>query len=425
MKNLINKTFEIFSSLKLTAFLLMTVLVYLAVSTFVPQDANSIKYISENNRILFTLLQLTGLVNPYHNFWLVFWLYLFTFNLIACTINRIPSLSERLKRNANENYFNIDSMLKEDMVLRNTEDNIKQITNILKGKYALVNKDDTRFLIFKKGVYSPLNFLLVHLSIIIIIAGIAISALFGYEGFIRITERERESFFYKEVIRGNYIKVPLGFELALNKFENITTTEGQSIEYISEISIIDGKEIIQRKIRVNEPFEYRDMLFVQSSYEMNTENVRFKVEIEEQKGNNKITKDCSIGDTIEFNDRTFKIVDFYEDVHGMGPAIKIQSNDDIMFSLRDKPEIQKEESGINIYLKEVDIPYTSILKITYDNGTQIVFIGSVLFIISLLLIISYRFSMIVFKCGEVIEVFYAGRKPESIIEAISRIKDKE
>jgi len=425
VKSLINKTFEIFSSLKLTAILLIIILLYLAVSTFAPQDANSIKYISENNPVIFLLLQITGLINPYHNFSLVFWLYLFTLNLIACTINRIPSLSERLKRNTKKGYFNINGMIKEDIILKNTEHNFNQITVILKGGHTVEDRNGIRFLILKKGLYSPLNFLLVHLSIIIIIAGIAISALFGYEGFIRISEGQKESFFFKEVMRGNYIKVPLGFEMTLNKFENITTSEGQSVDYISHITITDGESGIDKKVRVNEPLKYRDMMFVQSSYEMDIENARFRIEIEEQNGDNKISQDCKIGDTIEFKEKKFRILSFYEDVHGMGPAIKIQMDDNIIFALKDRPEIQNEESGFYIYLKEIEIPYASILKITHDNGTQIVFAGSFIFLLSLLLIIFYRFSMIVVRFGDIIEIYYTGRKPDSIIEAIRGLKDKE
>ncbi len=418
MKVLINKTFEVFSSLKFTIILLLLILVYLAVSTFIPQEAEYVKYLFENRPSLFLLLKITGLLNPYHNFVVVFWLFLFTFNLIACTLNRLPLIQKRLQRNLSKEYLPLDSLVELDIEIKADSNIIEKRILELYGKNVLKKQiDGINYLIIRRGIYSALNFLFVHISILIIIFGITISAIFGYEGFIKLTEGKPENLFYREVLKGNYIKMPLPFELKLNKFSNIVLNTGQSIDYISDITVIDKGKEFNTRLRVNEPLEYKSILFVQSSFERNTELSQFMLSIEDSDGKRGLT--LRFGEEAEIHNKRFVIEDYFENVHNMGPAIKIKYGDEIIISLYKKPEIQNEESDIRVYIEKIDIPYNSILRITYDPGTRFVFIGSTLFLLSLLLVIFYRFKMIVVRLGERNKIFYIGKNLESEIKDIA------
>lgn len=420
MKKLINKTFEIFSSLKFTIALLIIILIYLAVSTFIPQETEYLKFLSTNKPILFTLLKITGLLNPYHNFVVVFWLYLFTLNLIACTINRLPAILERLKRNIDPDYLPIDSLIKADVEINSESNNIlEKIRRLYRDRVEEKEINCNKFLIIKKGKYASLNFLLVHLSILIIIIGISITSISGYEGFIRLTEGKTENLFYREVLKGNYIKMPLPFEIRLNKFSNVTLESGLSVDYISDVTVIDNEREFNTLIRVNEPLKYRGLLFVQSSYEQNLESAEFNLQIERSDEKKEIT--LKLGEEITIWEKKFFISDYFENVHNMGAAIKIKYGDDIIIALANKPEIQNEESDIRVYIKGIKIPYNSILRITSDYGTPLVFLGSTLFLLSLLLVIFYRFTLIAIRYGENKGIYYLGKKPESEINNIASI----
>jgi|GEM_PF-2023728 len=424
MKVVIDRTFEFFSSLRLTIFLLIIILLYLAISTFIPQDTSYYKYLSENSPFLFLALRITGLTNPYHTLSLVIWLFLFTFNLIACTLNRLPAIFERTKRNRNSNYLPLESITKSDIILPVTEINsLRTIISNTGYKFIEIERDKVKYLVIKKGIYSPFNFILVHISILIIIAGIAISSIFGYEGYLQLSEEKREDHFFREVIRGSYIKVPLPFGIRLNKFTNVTIESGQSIDYISDVTIYNGTKTSASKIRVNEPLKYNGILFVQSSYEKNIDNARFKVELSDLEEKYKETKVLRIGEESEFAGKSIRITDYFENVHNMGEAIKVNYQDYDIIALKNRPDIQNDDSDIRVVLKEVNIPYDSILRVTYDPGTPIVFSGSFLFLLSLILILFYRFKMIVIKCSEKPEILYFGKRPETELKRIeSKIK---
>ncbi|MCX7959165.1 MAG: cytochrome c biogenesis protein ResB [Deltaproteobacteria bacterium] len=418
MSKLIEIIFDIFSSLRLTVVLLLIILIYLSISTFIPQDSAYFKYIADNRALLFQILKITGLTNPYHSFFLVLWLFLFTLNLIACTLNRLTAILEKLKRNLNPLYLPTDSMTKSITDFDITDST--RLTEILKNKgYTPIKKDGSDYLILKRGLYSPLNFLFVHLSVLIIITGITVSSLMGYEGFIKITEGRQENLFYREVIRGNYIKIPLPFSLRLNSFSNITISSGQSVDYISDITIFDGKSESGYKIRVNEPLEYKGILFVQSSYEANTEEAVFTIRINDTEGKISEIKKLRLRDETEFLGKKLRITDYFENVHNMGEALKVLYGDSVIIILKNKPEIQNENSGIQIYIEEIKIPYDSILRITYDPGTTAVFAGSILFLISLLLLIFYRFRMIAVKPGNKTEIYFSGKNAESEVSEIT------
>lgn len=429
MKRVINITFEIFSSLRLTIVLLIIILLYLSISTFLPDDTSYYKSLSEYNSILFFLLKITGLTNPYHSFFIAIWLFIFTFNLIACTLNRLPSITERLKRNLQPSYIQIESMVKYDCNLPSIrhEDILR---SLISGgyKFSDIEKDGVKYITIKKGLYAPLNFLFVHISILIIIAGITISVLFGYEGFIRLSENRSEHLFYREIMNKNYIKVPLNFKLRLNNFSNITIPSGQSVDYISDITIIENGREINTKIKVNEPLKHKGIVFAQSSYELNYEDAVFTLKISDITNGLTEIKKIGLRDEIEFMGKRLKITDFFENVHNMGPAIKILYDNVPIIAVKNKPEIQNEESGIRVYIEDIKIPYDSILKITYDPGTEVVFLGSFLFLFALILSIFYRFRAIAIKMGENIEIYYTGKNIETeildIISTLTNIKER-
>ncbi|MCX7945079.1 MAG: cytochrome c biogenesis protein ResB [Deltaproteobacteria bacterium] len=419
MERIINIVFDIFSSLKFTIVLLTIILFYLAISTFIPQDNTYLKYISENKPTLFLLFKITGLTDPYHSLFLILWLFLFTFNLIACSLNRLPTIFERVRKNINSSYLPIESM-----AVYNSTQPLKSevdIGSILKRngfKFHKIEKDDHKIFIIKRGLYSPLNFLVVHSSILVIILGITISALYGYDGFIRLTENNKERLFFREVMRGNYIKMPLPFELRLNKFSDISISTGQSVDYISDITIFDNHKELNAKIRVNEPLKYKNILFVQSSYEKNIEHGVFTLRITDREGKDIETKRLGFREEIELLDKRFIITDYFEDVHNMGEAIKIQYGESTIIALKERPSFQNEESDIRVYIEKIEIPYDSILRITYDPGTNIVFIGSSLFLFSLLLIIFYKFKIIAIRSGTSLELLYLGKNIESELQYI-------
>lgn len=419
MKSLINKTLDLFSSLKLTILLFIIMLFYLAISTFIPQESENLIDLSRSKPAVSLILKSLGLFNPYHNLLIILILLLFTFNLVACTLSRLPPILKRISKNRDPSYFNIDSLIKIGITATDDKhkDILEKIQRHLRNKFSRHHINGEDYLIFKRGIYSPLNFIVVHLSILIIVAGISVSSAMGYKGFIRLSEGRYEEFFNREITKGNYVREALPFKMRLNKFENITISNGMSVDYISDITIL-GEGETNIKIRVNEPFEYKGMLFVQSSYERDIEGAEFTIEFESRDKERERVR-VSAGEDFTAFGRSFRIADFYENVHNMGPAIKLISDDDIIFALRDRPEVQREDLGLNIYLKDLRIPYSSILRVSYDPGTGIVFFGSVVFILSLLLVLFYRFDIVVIRLSKNAEVYCSPRIKETLNSIIN------
>ena len=112
------------------------------------------------------------------------------------------------------------------------------------------------------------------MSILIIFIGAITGSIFGFKGYVNINEGERIS---AVPVRQGQNK-DLNFGIRCNSFNVDYYETGAPKDYRSDLSVIrDGKEVVRKTIRVNDPLSYEGITFYQSSFGSIPENVTFEI----------------------------------------------------------------------------------------------------------------------------------------------------
>ena len=125
---------------------------------------------------------------------------------------------------------------------------------------------------FRYKTYKKSPIFLLHMSIIVILIGAAVTRYFGYEGQLHLRNGETKDFIMVEKSKSNPADVypkKLGFEVRLDKFVmHKYPGSMQPSSYDSFITVIDGKKKFKYHIYMNHILVYKGYRFYQASYDM-------------------------------------------------------------------------------------------------------------------------------------------------------------
>ncbi len=266
---MLKKVWNFFLSLRLTIGLLIMLSAVCVIGTVVPQNSAEHDYLRLYSPSTYGLLKTMGFTDMYHCWWFMAVLGLFTCNLAACSINRLPRIRRLLEPTATI----LTEQQLEDM------GNVKKFT-IKKGPQALegLTQAVARFLcrpavtrlegathiVAEKGRYSYLGFYLTHIGMITIIAGVLVGMM-GFQGYMQLDEGETQG---TVTLKNSRVMRDLGFALRCDKFEVTYYGEGgMPKDYKSWLTVVeDGKDVLKKVIEVNDPLIYKGVFFYQSSY---------------------------------------------------------------------------------------------------------------------------------------------------------------
>lgn len=213
-----------------------------------------------------------GLFDVYNVFWFKLLLMLLIFNTLICTINRLPTLwssilSPRVK--VNESMFRgapiranikVRPQGKERGKSRSVDAVVDLAFSMLSSRrYKVFFENDgatTHFYADRNGIFK-LGTVVTHLSLVILMIGAVMGGMFGFvdDGAI--------------IPEGKMYQVGFGenFLVRADKFVAEFWDDGQPKDYWSDLVVIDGgKEVVKKRIRVNDPLEYKGVRFHQSFY---------------------------------------------------------------------------------------------------------------------------------------------------------------
>jgi cytochrome c biogenesis protein len=395
------KVWGFLTSLKLLIFLLLLLAVLSIAGTIIEQDRPLQEYYRYFRPLTVQIFDKIGLFNMYHSWWFVSALVLLAANLSACTIDRYsgimagfrkrePLLDDKLRKS-----LSFKETITYDIPLADAE---KKALAIVGAKFSKNHKitDDgagVRHYFFEKGRYSRLAFFLTHLSILLIFLGGIIGSFFGYKGYVNLIEGDSIA---QLQIRSGKIQ-NLGFEVKCNTFDVEFYNTGEPKDYRSDLSITkNGKEIIRKTIRVNDPLSFEGITFFQSSYGALPEKAA--IEVVKQDGTmlgsatalfGRRTAVHGITDIIEPAD--------YQEHHILpngvdaGPAlgINVYSHEGQamgIWLLMNHPDYDKMRRG-DYYFRagKLDIKKYTGLQVNRDPGEILVWTGSLILIIGIML----------------------------------------
>jgi len=403
-KNVFQKIWSFFISIKLTIFLLIILSVVCIIGTVVPQNDSPGNYAQLYSPSTYNFIKTAGFDDMYHAWWFTFLLSAFTLNLIACSTNRFSAVFKRLTQTKpilDDDAEKSIQCIKKITFKNHGPEKVKKleeaIGHFLKKPILTQNAGVSHYFA-EKGRWSHLAFYMTHLGMIAIIAG-AMLGRFGFQGYMQIFEGETTDTVY---IRKPQSAKKLDFSIRCDKFEVTYYDKTQRPkDYKSILTVIeDGKEVLTKIIEVNDPLIYKGIFFYQSSYGTGPgNNAKVHLKVTEISSGKSHEHDAAVGQSFTIDGtkdrvRVNKLVpDFALDQQGKvfsrsdqikNPAVNLtvipeKAEPYSFWIFANYPDFHKKPDQLyNVSFVNVHPTYYTGLQVTRDPGVWTVWIGCIL-----------------------------------------------
>jgi cytochrome c biogenesis protein len=397
----ISQLWNFLASLKLVVIILLILSALSIVGTLIEQNKPLQEYYRVYQPGTVALFLKLGLFDMYHSWWFVACLSLLALNITSCTMDRYRGIMAGMRKNniildeklskTVQNITTIRYVLQLDIVEKKM---VELAGKNFSGKPVVTaTEDGVSHYFFEKGKYSRLAFFMTHLSILMVFLGAISGSFFGYKGYVNIFEGETIS--QLETRDGNIQK--LDFQIKCNTFHAEFYPNGAPMDYRSDLSIFqNGKEVIRKTIRVNDPLTFEGVTFYQSSYGGLPDQVA--IDVVNRDGSLKGTMTTPLNQRVDIPGETDKVdvADYQEHFHlpdgvegGRAIGINIYPAKGApveLWLLVDHPEYDRHRGG-NYYLRVKDLKmkkYTG-LQVNNDPGEILVWLGSMLLIAGIMI----------------------------------------
>jgi len=390
-----------FSSLKLTIALLVLIVLLSVAGSIIPQQEASFEFIRRIPAGWAAALQKMQFLDLYHSIWFFLLLGLLSLNLIICSLNRFPVTWKSFRAKAFPDTFTSLENVPAPAILMTEEKHkrgLQRMEALLARKYRRTEKKETSqgtFLHAERGRFSLFGVYIIHLSILIIIAGAVVGSIFGFNSFVKVAEGESVDTIH---LKGNGGEKKLNFSIRCDRFSVNYYEDGLPREYRSDLTFLKNDSIVYHgSLLVNHPITFEGIRFYQASYGTTSGG---KITLTFRKsGGKKQSVTISSGDAFELPEgrAQARIIRVEENMMQMGPAVKLNIHSparDIQFWVfKEIAEIRKINPDILTYvplfnpglfkpfifsLDHMERKYYTGLQVAYDPGIPIVATGAFL-----------------------------------------------
>lgn len=254
----------------------------------------------------------------------------------------------------------------------------------------------------------------VHLSVLLVLCGALVGSIFGFKGFMNIPEGEATN---EVMLDGSDRGMNLPFQIRCDRFDVSYYDNGMPREFRSDLTLIrDGKEVLKRELRVNDPLTYEGITFYQASYGAILKDADVELTDRESGAVRRLVIPFREWVDIPGTRDRAQILRFDADFRGLGPVMVLitsraggePSGSRILIE-RDFHGNRVENYNVRV-LHATRIPYTG-LQVKQDPGVWLVWLGfaAMLVGIGLTYYVSHR-RLWVWAAGEAgTKIVIAGR----------------
>lgn len=341
-------------------------------------------------------------VDVYHSLWFRSLISILALNLIVCSLNRLgPTLRLFKAAPKPDRTGPFEDVPPENRFYTELSplEAASRIEGLIRDKYEKVKRKDSTndiFMVGERGRYSLFGVYIVHLSVLLIIAGSIVGSIWGFQGSVSIPEGESVDTIR---LRNSHTRKELGFRIECVNFSVTFYENGTPKEYRSDLRFIDEEVKKEVALRVNHPFTFHGVRFYQSSYGSIPGNELSLLARREGAENHEITIRATRGDKIPLPEENGYIV--VEEIRGdfmrmgMGPAARIsaypEEGEPVSFwvflhpeqaharfsqSLKAFPSLNPSLfEPYTFFLKEIESRYYTGLQVNKDPGVPYVWAG--------------------------------------------------
>lgn len=261
------------ADLRLAIVLLLAIAVF-SISGTVIEQGQTLEFYQTNypaDPALFGLLSwkvilISGLDHVYRTWWFLALLIVFGASLTACTFTRqFPALgaAQRWKYYSQPRQFQ-----KLALSAELSETDLTALAERLSQKRYRVFQEGTQ-LYGRKGIVGRIGPIIVHASMLLILAGAILGAMTGF--FAQELVPSGETFQIRNIFdAGPWAKaqIPKDWSVRVNRFWIDYTPEGNIDQFYSDLSVLNqgGNEVDRKTIHVNEPLRHKGVTFYQADW---------------------------------------------------------------------------------------------------------------------------------------------------------------
>ena len=403
------KIYKFFSSLKLTISLFLALAITSIFGTIIQQGLPLGRYEALYGPRVFSFLKFFNIFDMYHSWWFTLLLILLSVNVIVCTGKQIPRIIKLIlpeKNKFDDRIFGSSQINKTVQCRKSLSDLEQQITSLLKSlvsKPVQVKKDGKSYFFSEKGRYSRIGFVFIHFSILLILGGGLIGAIWGFNGQMNIVEGEIADTFV--LFNGDGKRVEkLGFQVCCDSFKVDFYKTGQPREYRSDLTILEnGKKVISGAVRVNDPLIYKGLKFCQATYGI-AGTANFKIIAKNEKTGKETVLTLNMMKKVPLPDSKscFAIAKFMPNYQNRGPAvlgvlIEPEKPHDVLWLFKDHKQQKNEFSFI---FKDFDSRYYTGIQVSRNPGVSIVWAGCILILVGFVLSLFFTHTKVWLRISE-------------------------
>ena len=393
-----------FTSIKVAIVLLILLISASVLGTLIPQGRPAQEYLVRYGQLggLFRKLQLTQL---YQSFWYIALLILFSLNIIVCTLVRLgPKLRRVFRPKCDLDPKSVQVLkIKDKMKIPLAPDAAKEAVQAELGRrrYRVRGHaaESRHCLLARKKLLGLFCSDVVHVGLLIILAGGIISGLAGVRGSLTLSE-------------GQVLPVPdAGFSVRLDKFATELYPDGNVKDWKSDLTVIEGdKSVLTKSVEVNHPLNYKGFVFYQSGYGSDWEKPELEVWLKKT-GDPAYLKTVRLAvgrpAPVEGEDITLTVSRFLPDfvldennqpstrsldLNNPAALIRAERAGTELFSgwiFAKFPDFaqmhQAAESELKAELKDIKAPQYSVIQTARDPGVPLIWVGCAVLMLGLFL----------------------------------------
>ena len=276
-KDLSERIWRVFSSMKLGLALLGIIALVSAIGTVIPQEALN----PEEAKAVGGLWKMMGFTHLYSAVWFRLLLGLLCINLIVCSLQRLKGIYYRtFKLKPPTTLAQVPQKIR--LVVKGEPAQLRDsVQEVLKQKgyhFTISDSSDQWSFIAIKRCLGNWGSLITHLSFVVLVFGALLGSLLGFKGYFMEAAGNTIPIQGIELYKG---KVNETFSVRINSAEDRFLPNGERDNWYTDMSILEnGQEVARKTLSVNDPFKYQGITFYQANF---SNGASFTVDMKGQK----------------------------------------------------------------------------------------------------------------------------------------------
>lgn len=409
-QNLWDRTFRFLASLKTGITLLILVGIACAAGTFILQrpltePENMTRAYSPQTLLWLDRLHLTDI---YHAPWFILLMAALGVSIVCASLDRWPKAWRMIARPymRTDVHFRSALPMQAHFAVANASQGLMAAERALKRaglRPRRVVENDEVSLYAERHLLSVFAVYVVHASLLLILAGGIVDAIYGYHGFLMLNQGQSTD--QIELRTGETKKLP--FALRCDGAGQENYADGSPKKWWSDLVVLEnGREVQKKQIIVNDPLVTHGIRFYQSSYGQSGELASVNLYVNVPGGTPAQVKLTGHDPVTLADGSTLRVTGFIPDAAVREGEIYAKSNNlsNPAFELAIispkvagervwliptlQPTVQAKESGVTIGIRSFDdiqtLPFTG-LQVSYEPGQWAVWAGCLLMAVGMIM----------------------------------------